>query len=265
MTRVVNLMLAFALGALVGCGAKRAPEPGAAAAAKNLPSPAELFERHLKATGVDPANPPPTPSTMHMVADMAMPAQGMSGRVETWMVGQNMLTKMSIGGIGELQMGLYEGVGWASDNLEGPRLLDGGERDQLLFDANPQGDLDWASRYASVEVIGEALYAEEECFVVAATKPWGDVRKLYFSQESGLLVGYEERVKMNLGSLNVSTQLSNYREIEGVLTATVFTSKTMGVEQVITLVSLTTSPTELPSLAPPPEIQALIDEAPAQE
>ncbi|MCK6523614.1 hypothetical protein L6R49_19565 [Myxococcota bacterium] len=90
------------------------------------------------------------------------------------------------------------------------------------------------------------------------------MRTLYFSQESGLLVGYEERVKMNLGSLNVSTQLSNYREIEGMLTATVFTSKTMGIEQVITIVSYTSSPTEIPSLAPPPEIQALIDEAAAE-
>ena len=263
MTRTFHLLCVLSLG--VGCGAKRAPESGGGAAAKDLPAPAEVFERYLKATGVDPANPPAAPGAMHMVADLSMPAQGMGGTVETWTVGSNMLTKMSISGIGELQMGLYEGVGWASDNLEGPRLLEGEERDQLLFDANPRGDLDWATRYTAVEVTAVAPYAEEDCFVVKATKPWGDVRTLYFSQESGLLVGYEERVKMNLGSLNVSTQLSNYREIEGMLTATVFTSKTMGIEQVITLVSLTTSPTELPSMAPPPEIQALIDEAGAQE
>jgi hypothetical protein len=254
------LLCVFGLG--LGCGAKRAPASGGEAQA-DLPTPKEVFERYLKATGVDPASPPPTPAAMHMVADMSMPAQGMGGRVETWTVGQNMLTQMSISGIGELQMGLYEGVGWASDDLEGPRLLDGAERDQLLFDANPRGDLDWATRYTAVEVTGLAPYAEEDCLVVKATKPWGDVRTLYFSQETGLLVGYEERVKMNLGSLNVSTELSNYREIEGVLTATVFTSRTMGIEQVITLVSLTTSPTEPPSLAPPPEIQALIDEAKA--
>jgi hypothetical protein len=264
MTHAPRLISALCLVVIVGCGAKRAPESGGAAS-RDLPAAAEVFERYLKATGVDPQNPPPTPGAMHMVADLSMPAQGMGGTVETWTVGQNMLTKMSISGIGELQMGLYEGVGWASDNLEGPRLLDGKERDQLSFDANPRGDLDWATRYTKVEVADVAPYADEDCFVVQATKPWGDVRTLYFSQDSGLLVGYEERVTMNLGSLNVSTQLSHYREIEGVLTATVMTSKTMGIEQVTTLVSLTTSPTELPSMAPPPEIQALIDEAGAQE
>lgn len=263
MIRALNLLLALSFGLAAGCGSKRAPAAGGEAA-QTLPTPAEVFERHIRATGGDPTSPRPRPEATHMVADLTMPAQGLSGHIESWTQGQNMLTKMSIGGVGDLQTGIYEGVGWASDNLEGPRLLEEAEVNQLEFDADPAGDQRWETRYASVVVTGVAPFGDEDCYVVAATKPTGDVRTVYFSVETGLNMGHEERVKMNLGSLNVRTELSNYREIEGELTPTVITATTMGIEQVITIVSYTSSPTEIPSLAPPPEIQALIDEAAAE-
>ena len=153
-----------------------------------LPAAEDLFQAHVDATnqvaaieGVE---------TLKVSSVMRMPAAGIEGTmVMHWGQPNLIVVEQTIPGIGEGKMGFDGENGWSSDNMMGPRLMEGQELEEALLDSDLMSDINFREWYPELETVGTTDFNGVPAYEVKAVARFGRESTLYFSVENGMQIG----------------------------------------------------------------------------
>jgi hypothetical protein len=233
---------------------------GAPALAVAQPSAEQVIARYVEAIGGRDAVLRQTSS--RTIARMEIPAMGMSGEIEVLIASPgNMIQKLTIAGLGESQTGVIDGKAWAVDPMQGPRLITGGEAEQLVHSTDPTVALRDAKHFTSREVVGEEEYDGEKCVAVRFVWVSGRQSTDCYSTETGLLIASRSQVESPMGIADMTTRAGNYRDHGGVRMPTTLNQSMMGVEQRITIESVELGGVSADAVEPPAAIRTMLDRA----
>jgi hypothetical protein len=236
--------------ALIAAGA-------ASGAAQDLPEAGAVIARYQQALGgrdVLKAH-----RSMHAVGQVSMPAQGLTADFESFSARPNRSAmRVAIAGFGEIRSGFTGDVAWSLNPMEGPRVMDGKERDQAAEESVFESTLRPAALIESAEAVERTRIGGRECLKVKLV--WKSGRETHdcYSEATGLLVGSLSRQESSMGVLDSVTLYEDYREFDGVLMPARITVQVMGMEQIITIRDVRFDAVPDEAFAPPAEIRALI-------
>jgi hypothetical protein len=180
----------------------------------NLPDAEKIFGRYLQALGGEAA----LGKFKSRVArgTIELSPMGVKGTYETSQKAPDKaVTTMNLTGLGTLQQG-YDGVvGWSKDPFTGLRELKGGELSAVQRGAllNPA---DWRKLYKSMKVTGRAKVGTNDAYVVEASHGGDTPDKLYFDENTGLLLRMDSVVDGPQGRVVSETTFEDYREVDGI-------------------------------------------------
>lgn len=162
-------------------------------------------------------------TSIKQIATLDVPSQGLSANMEVYAAAPNKIaSKTSIPGLGEMQNGYNGTVGWDMNPMQGPRLL----ADKELTNAAESADfyanmLYSADKYASMETVGDTTISGEKAYKVKMVRKSSKNESVsYFSAKSGLLLGGVSTQESQMGSLQVSQTVSEYRKFGNLMLPT---------------------------------------------
>ncbi len=223
------------------------------------PTPAELFEAYVRAMGgrarILRGNSYRAKGTLS-VAD-----QGIEGELLVYMAAPNKtLTVLQMPGFGEVREGFDGEVGWSIDPMSGPRTKSGDELRDLERRSELHYALEFQKFYREMRTSGRRVFGKQDCYRVELKTLDDRDEVLYFSVESGLLVGREAMTPTVMGDVRIVSHYEEYRKVDG-LAHPVRVRQVQGAStSIISLDEVEENPAELPSFAPPAEVKALLDE-----
>ncbi|MGD8277919.1 MAG: hypothetical protein PVH00_07825 [Gemmatimonadota bacterium] len=248
--RCRSWILAFAGVAILS------PVTAGSVAAQALPDAATIIRRYVEAMGGDELR-----DKQGMVTEgtFSLPAMGTTGAMEVSHARPNHLVlHMTLPGIGDLRSGFDGTVGWSLNPLEGPRVLNGNELEQVRDDADFSATLRDARVVESMETIDKREVEGQACYRVRIV--WKSGRETFdcYAIESGLLISTDLRTETVMGTVDATVLFSDYREFDGVRVPTRTVQKVMGQEMVMTVDSVRFESIDPAVFELPAEIKALV-------
>lgn len=211
--------------------------PAAQAPAAELPSARSIIDRHLAAIGGKAAL--ARRSSMHLKGTISMPANGISGPLEVFAAKPNKtLTKITLGGIGDVFDGFDGQVAWTINPMTGPMLAQGKELEQKRFDADFLAELRDESRYESITTVAQTTFDGRPTYKVSLKRKGGGEDIEYFDVKTGLKAGGEITRESPNGPLMLTQVTGEYKQFGELLQPSMLRQSTMGIEQIITVSSI---------------------------
>jgi len=204
-----------------------------AAVAQAVPTAADVIAKHVAAIGGKDAIRKVT--SYKQVANMELPSAGLTAEVEVQVLAPNkMSTKATLPGIGDIVSGTDGQNAWSMNPMQGPRVLDGKEKEQAIEQADfYAGMLFPTELFSAITNEGAADFGGEKTWKLKfVRKGSGTITTRYFSVASGLEIGSESSTTTEMGTIESTTVLSDYKEFAGVKFATKAQS-TMGPQTMI--------------------------------
>ena len=193
-----------------------------------------------------------------MKGTFEIPAQGMKGDLSIMAAAPDLIRVMvTLPGLGELQRGYDGKLGWSIDPAIGPRLLEGNELAEFKHSADFYDDLHDPKKFKSITVVGKTMFEGQDCYELKLVKDSGFEYTEFFSVASGLIVGGKLNASSQMGSVPVTSVVSDYKAFGGVLVPTVTRQRMMGLEQLTTVISVSFDPIDPKAFELPPAIAAL--------
>ena len=235
-----------------------AQAPAKADPAAALPDAREIINRHIKAVGGREAI--LRHKSLHAKGTLSIPASSIEGPIELFGAANpdRMVVRTSVPGIGDIIEGFDGSHAWSLSPLTGPMLKVGKELSQTKLDADFYSELRDPKKYPSVKTLEKTTFDGRPCYKVAVTRIDGSEDVDYYDVATGLKAGSVNTRESPMGTLTMTSTEGDYKKFGNLLHATKVTQKVMGVEQVITLLSLEYDKVEASAFAPPTEIKALI-------
>ena len=262
MTRLRTLLKGFTLAsALVLVGvpavAQTPAAPKAEKPAATLPPAQEIIDRHVKAAGGREAF--KAIDSTHVRGSIAIPANGMSGSFEAFAARPNKtFMKMTLGGIGDTTEGFDGTVAWAMSPMTGPMIVTGEELEQKKFDADFDAMLNVGSRYESMKTIEQTTFEGRPVYKLELTRKGGGVDTEYYDVETGLKSGSVLERKNPMGTVTMTTALSDYKKFGAIMQPTTLTQSLMGAKIVMTVTSVEVNDVDPSVFDLPAEIKAIV-------
>jgi hypothetical protein len=222
-----------------------------------LPSGREVIDKFIAAMGGRAVVMAQT--GRHMTGTFDIPAQGISGALDVYGQPPNkMLVRVTIQGIGEVTSGYDGTTAWAVNPMMGPMILDSLQAHQTRQQADFYASLYPEEQITALETVADTTFEGTASYKVKVTTAWGETYHEYFDKASHLMLGSQRTNASPMGNVDILTQVSDWRTVEGMRVPFKSTQRTMGIEQVVTIsnVEVTTVPDSV--FVPPAEIQALI-------
>jgi hypothetical protein len=195
-----------------------------------------------------------------MAGRISVPAMGLEGTLEVVVATPgDMVQRMYIPGMGESLSGLTGGRAWSLDPMQGARLIEGIEAEQLRHAADPTVALRDAAHFAERKVIGTGEYNDAPCVEVQFVLHSGRQMIDCFSTDTGLLVGTKTTIDSPMGSMDVVVRITDYGTFDGITLPTGFVQTMMGIEQRIIVESVEFGAVDAADVAPPNAIRTLLD------
>lgn len=239
--------------ALTGAVAVLAAAP---ARAQDLPPARQIVDAYVAAIGGSAAI--ENAMHRHMVGEMAMPTMGMSMTMEMWQSRPNkMLMVMEIPGMGEIRSGYDGQVAWSMNPMQGPRIAEGAELQQMLRQADFDANLRFEHLFPTMETVELTEMAGRPCYRVRMVAENGDESFGCFDVESKLLLGMTSRTESEMGTVETTIEFQDYRDFGGLKMPTKTVISVMGQEMVMTVKEMDTNDIPESTYAPPAEIRAL--------
>ncbi len=230
----------LAAPALVMAQAAQAPPPKAPAKTappEKLPTARSIIDRYIQAIGGRKAILAHTSS--HATGTMTVPGSGMTGTLDIYGAKPNKtLVKINIGGIGEVMEGFDGKIGWSMSPMTGPRLTEGKELEEKIFDADFYSDLHDEGRYVSMTTVDKALFDGRPCYKVSLIRKSGAEDFDFYEVETGLKAGAIGTRESQMGPMNVTYVHTDYKKFGGLLVPTTMKQSAMGVQQFLTLTAV---------------------------
>jgi hypothetical protein len=167
---------------------------------------------------------------------------------------------MDLPGVGKIRSGSGGGVVWQTSAMQGPRVLQGEEREQMLRAAIPDNLVRWREVYGDVKVDGEETLDGKPCWRLVAHAPRiNKLETLWFDKESGFLVKSVATLASPMGEIPVESLYSDYRDAGGIKVAYSI-RQSAGPQVIVTVLTEAAANAELPAAQfdTPPDIQALL-------
>lgn len=187
-------------------------QPAAKPAAATVDS---ILDDYLKAVGGKSAIEKLT--SRHGKGSFEMAAMGMKGSMEIFAKAPNkMLLKMDVPGFGAVQEGYDGAVAWSQNPAQGLREKAGVELAIAKRSAQFHRDARLKELYPKMDLKGEQAVDGRATYLVEATPVEGASERWYFDKETKLLVRMEMEIEGPMGKLPITSDMSDYREINGV-------------------------------------------------
>jgi hypothetical protein len=210
------------------------PQPAAATATSSLPAARAIIDRYVQAIGGREAV--ARHNTIHYVGTFEMPAMGAKGDLSVVQAAPNkMAVTMNMPGMGIVMTGYDGTVGWSVNAMQGPRVLEGKELEQLRDEAGPSAMLRSSDRIRSAETVELTSMGGQPCYKVKITYHSGREGFDCYSPETGLPVGMIQRQESPMGSMEITTLVSDWKEFGGLKVPTKLRAQMMGQEMVQTI------------------------------
>jgi photosynthetic reaction center cytochrome c subunit len=211
-TKVFAVMLASAALSLATFA--QAPDSGAQKSAASTPSADKILDKYVAAIGGEAA--------WHKLSSriskgtIEIPAMSLSGTVESHEKAPNsMLVVVNLGGAA-FERGCDGTTAWADDPQNGLRTETGAEADDSKRQSDFYHQVNIRKYYSKWNVTGTEKIGDRDVYAVEATSLAGDMDKLYFDTQSGLLVRAITTVHTPQGALVIQSDLSDYRDADGI-------------------------------------------------
>lgn len=235
-TGLLAALLAGSFGLPVA-SAQDTPAPASApAAATALPTPKEIMENYLKATGGREAYSKLTNRVT--TSEMEMAAAGIRASIViTQAAPRQMISKVDIAGFGNQTSGT-DGVDVWEVATAGPRLVTGRERDIQLRQATFNSELQWETLYTNLKVNQIADVGGKPAYEMEVTTADGVTSTQWYDKETGLLVKTKGVIVSAMGEIPVESTVSDYREVDGIKIPFKTTQSFNGQEMTLTIKSV---------------------------
>lgn len=252
------LVGATATHALAQSDVAPATTPDAAETA-TLPTAKELVAKMIEFQGGEKVLADPTPT--HGVGQFSVPMMNLTGSLETWSAPPNlMLVEMNIPAMGGKSIQGFNGtVGWSIDPINGAQLLDGEMLKMIGRDANLRGDLDLFKMFKSVKVTGRETFNGVDC-VVLELNDGTNTSTRFIEPETGRMVGSRSIMPTPQGDISVETVIAEWKTADGRTFPADTRMRMMGMEQVMKIEKVDTTPIDPKRFELPPAIAALVAE-----
>ena len=247
--------------ALSACAPKSAaPEASTEATVVELPAAEDLFQAHVDATNQVAAI--EGMETLKVSSVMRLPAAGIEGTIVShWAQPNLIVVEQTIPGIGEGKMGFDGENGWSSDNMMGPRIMEGQELEEALLDSDLMSDINFREWYPELETVGTTDFNGVPAYEVKAVARFGRESTLYFSVENGRMIGASHSAETAMGPMTMEVFSTNFQDFEGMIVPQLsyITTGPMTMELEVMTVEKNVELAE-DFFTPPAEIQELLAE-----
>lgn len=247
---------AVVVAALAGASVGRAQVAPAAAA---LPSASDVIARYIKAVGGSAAL--MKVKSVRTVGTFEMPAQGLKGDVVVVQALPNkMVMTTTIPGVGEINSGFNGEVAWSVNPMQGARLLEGKELEQLREESGFTAILRRAELTSSMETVGKSEMQGQPCYQVKVIYKSGRETTECYAVDTGLLLGATTKQTSPMGTIDVTTIVSDYQVVGGIKTAMKTRMQMMGQEQVMTFSKVVyDGPDDAKAFELPPAVKTMVE------
>jgi hypothetical protein len=239
----ITLTLAGAAGARATTATTTATAPTTTTSAttqaqtttsSSLPTGRAIIDRYVQAIGGRDAV--LRRQSIRSTGTFEMPAAGMKGNLTVVQVAPDkMAMTVDLPGMGEMRSGYDGAVGWSINPMQGPRVLEGKELEQVREDAGPSAMLRSPDRIRAAETVDLTTMNGQPCYRVKITYHSGRESFDCYSPDTGLLVGMTQTQESPMGSVQVTTLFDDWKDFGGLKSATKVRLQMMGMEQVLTV------------------------------
>ena len=225
--------------------------------AQALPDAKDLIKKYNEAVGGDAWK---KHTSARMKGTLEVPAAGMRADVEAVNVfaTKTFLMKTTIAGMGEMLAGFDGTTAWSKEPMSGARLLTGAEGEQAAEEADPEASMRTSANIVKSETIEKTTMNNQECFKVKHTWKSGRTSQDCFSVSTGLIVASIIKQTSQMGEMEVTTFLGDYKDFGGIKRATTSTMQMMGQEIRTTVTSWEWDTVKPSDIEPPADIKALL-------
>ena len=213
---IAILAVSFAAFAQAPATTTQAPAtaPAVSSPAAALPSADQILDKYIAAIGGEAAwhklNSRVSKGTIEI------PAMSLSGTVEVHdKAPGSSLAVVSLGGA-TFQRGCDGTTAWSDDPQNGLRTLSGAEAEDSKRQADFYHQINMRKYYSNWKVTGTEKIGDHDAYVVEATSLAGDVDKMYFDTQSGLMLRAIITVHTGQGATVIQSELSDYRDTDGI-------------------------------------------------
>jgi hypothetical protein len=226
-----------------------------AASAQALPDARALIARYVEVSGAAKMVAAPG---MRTVGTFELAAAGISGQLEslTSRDGRS-ITTINIPGVGEVKQGTEADYAWAMDPFQGPRLIEGDEFVQLKEQQDPKAQLRDASVVTSAETLERTTMDGQPCVKVKLSWKSGRESTECYSEQTGYLIASEGVQKSPMGDIPTVTYYRDYKDFDGIKSASKVVQQVMGQEQVLSFTELVLEAIPADKFVVPAEVKAL--------
>ena len=237
-----------------GAAPAPAPAPAPAATKPALPAAATVLAKFRDAMGSRTWLAAPAVTS---TGTFEMPAAGLKANFELVQVAPNrMRLAINIPGMGAIESGYDGSTAWASDPMQGPRILAGRELDQMREESDLRAAVRDAALFTAAETVADTTMNGDRCYLVKLTWKSGRTTSDCFSAATGLTVATVSEQQTSMGPMTVTSYVGEWKDFGGVKTPTRLVQRMMGQEQIMTITDVKIGKPATDVVAPEP-IKAL--------
>jgi len=197
-----------------------------------LPSAQEILERFAALVGGEEAF--AKIQSQHAKGRFEIKGQEVKGAIEIFSSQTNRLVMhIDVPGLMKMSTGFDGKTGWSSNPLTGPMLLKDKALDAFATQSDFDGVLHRIDKFKKVEKLGKTDFQGESCFKILLVYKSGVEITEYYSEKSGLLLGFESTQDTPLGAVKVVSNLGDYKTFGDILTPTKISQELFGMQQII--------------------------------
>lgn len=196
---------------------------------------------------------------IHTKGGISIPAAGITGSIETFVHAPDKLyVLVNIPMLGEQKQGLNGDIAWSSDPMSGPRLLPEDEANSLREETDPASRLKFKSEHQVIEYAGEVEFDGQQAHKVRLVDNDDNESFEYYSAEKGYMIGMEAKVPTQMGELQMTSYMREYKEMGGVLQPTKMVQKAGPQEFVISVSEVSYEEIDASVFELPEAVKALV-------
>jgi hypothetical protein len=216
MKRSIHLAIpGVALAVAASVAMAQTPQTPPAKPAAALPSANQVLDKYVQAVGGKAALEKLTSRVSK--GTFEAPDQGAGGTVTLYAKAPNKAASVVIvANFGEIRQGFDGTVGWAQGIDGGVREMNGQELSVARRAADFRQALKLRELYPKMTVKGTEKAGSHDVYVIEADPRDGSLRRMYFDVESGLLLHNEIERDTQIGRATFTTDLEDYREVDGI-------------------------------------------------
>lgn len=184
------------------------------AGAADLPSADSIMEKYIEKTGGKAAY--EKLKSLITEGSIEIPAANIKGKTTIYsQAPDKQVNETELEGIGPTKQGYNGEIAWDLNQFTGPRILKGSEKAITVRSATFNSDLKWKDLYKEIKVEAEEKVNDKACYKLVFTPKEGNPEIKFYGKEDGLLHKAMMTVESPMGSLEIESYPSEYKEEDG--------------------------------------------------